>query len=381
MRIMKKKSDFRKRYGSAGCRFGVLCLILCGAMGMLTGCGEPVEDTDAVVKIDHSGGASPYVLAEVTVSDVLQTESIQLSFKQTQSGTINFPVDGKQVAGVFAEIGDTVKKGQLLAVLDGADCESEIRDLEYQIARNRLLLEYVDINEENALSSRWWRYTYQSSGSDAETEKLQADLESLKQTYRYQREDLQDTIELELIQLEAYQKEMALGRIYASMDGVISKIAGNFEDRISSVSDMAFVIIDENSCLFESAKIQYADYFSEGEVYDLLVKGTKETATYQVTPWKKDEWENKIYFALANEEDQEKVSVGTSGTLTMVLDSRENVLAVPRGAVYTIGDKDCVYVSGENEVREVKWVETGLYGDTLVEIVSGLEEGEAVILR
>ncbi len=32
-------------------------------------------------------------------------------------------------------------------------------------------------------------------------------------------------------------------------------------------------------------------------------------------------------------------------------------------------------------MREVKWIETGLYGDSTVEVLSGLTEGERVILR
>lgn len=381
MGTMRNKCEFKKGCGGMRSRLLALCLILGGVVSVTTGCSEPVEDEAAVVMIDHSGGSSQFVLTEAAVSDVVKTENIQCTFRQTQSETINFPVSGKMVAEVCVEIGDTVEKGQLLAVLDGADCEDEIRDLEYQIARNRLQLEYVDINEANALSSRWWRYTYQSSGSDAETEKLEADLESLKQTYRYQREDYQDEIELELVQLEAYQKELEEGRIYASIDGVVRKMAANMDSRISSEEDMAFMIIDETSCLFECSRVEYAGFFSEGEIFDLLVKGGKETITYRVTPWKKDEWDKKIYFALVNEGDAEAINIGTAGTMTLVLDSRESVLAVPTGAVYTLDGKACVYVLGENEIREPRWVETGLYGDTLVEIVSGLEEGEAVILR
>ena len=38
-----------------------------------------------------------------------------------------------------------------------------------------------------------------------------------------------------------------------------------------------------------------------------------------------------------------------------------------------------MYVLGENDIREVRWIETGFCGDRLTEILSGLEEGEAVI--
>ena len=43
--------------------------------------------------------------------------------------------------------------------------------------------------------------------------------------------------------------------------------------------------------------------------------------------------------------------------------------------------KSYVYVLGENDIREVKWIETGLYGDSMVEVVGGLTEGENIILK
>ena len=65
----------------------------------------------------------------------------------------------------------------------------------------------------------------------------------------------------------------------------------------------------------------------------------------------------------------------------MVEDSRQNVLTLPVGAIKNAGEKHYVYVLGEGDVREARWVETGLFGDSLVEILSGLAEGEKVILK
>ena len=65
----------------------------------------------------------------------------------------------------------------------------------------------------------------------------------------------------------------------------------------------------------------------------------------------------------------------------VVLDSREGVLTVPARAVHRANDRFYVYVVGESGLREVRWVEPGLFGDESVEITKGLQQREKVILR
>ena len=57
------------------------------------------------------------------------------------------------------------------------------------------------------------------------------------------------------------------------------------------------------------------------------------------------------------------------------------MLTVPLKAVHLASGKSYVYVLGEGNMREVKWIETGLFGDETVEILSGLTEGEKVIIK
>jgi len=65
----------------------------------------------------------------------------------------------------------------------------------------------------------------------------------------------------------------------------------------------------------------------------------------------------------------------------VITGKKEQVLNVPLRAIHTAEDKKYVYVVGQENVREVKWIETGLYGDDCVEVISGLTEGEKVILK
>lgn len=364
------------------CRFLALCLALGGTALSAAGCSLSEEEEDTFVRLEMEGEKeSPYTLTEVAVNDVEKTADIWFNYRQTQTENVYFPVSGKRVAEVYVDVGDRVKEGQLLAVLEGGDRQDQIRDLEYQIARNKLQQEYLDINEAYALSERWWRFVYQSNGSDAEEEKLQSDLESTRQSYRYQREDYQDKIDMDTGRLENYKKEAEEGSIYAGMDGVIYRLGGDMSTIVSDVKQAAFVIVDDGTCLFETTKIEYADYISDGVIYSLKVGAGSSAVYYNVRTWNREEWTDKIYLELLDSSAEEKLKVGDSGRLTLELDRREKVLTVPKNAIHTADGKPYVYVLDENDFRQVKWVETGLYGDKYTEIVSGLEKGEAVILK
>lgn len=361
-------------------RLLALCLALLGTAFSAVGCGPQGDDEEAVVRLEQGDEDSGYTLAEAAVNDVEKTADIWFNYRQTKQENVNFPVSGKQVKELYVNVGDRVKKGQLLAILEGADRQDQIRDLEYQIARNKLQQGYLDINEAYALSERWWNYVYKSNLSEDEEDKLQSDLKSTKQSYRYQREDYQDRIDMDTGRLENYKREMTEGCIYASMDGVIYRIAA-VEDAVSDVNTAAFVIVDDSTCLFESSKIEYADYIKDGQVYPLVVGAGSSAVTYQVRAWSRENWADKIYLEFLDESAAETLKVGSSGRLTLSLERKEKVLTVPKDAVHLADGKTYVYVLDENDFRQVKWVETGLTGDRLTEIVGGLKEGEAVILR
>jgi multidrug efflux pump subunit AcrA (membrane-fusion protein) len=66
--------------------------------------------------------------------------------------------------------------------------------------------------------------------------------------------------------------------------------------------------------------------------------------------------------------------------VTIFLDTHENVLAVPRGAIKRDRGRYLVYVekNGQIEEREVR---VGWRDDAYTEILSGLEEGERVLIE
>ena len=88
-----------------------------------------------------------------------------------------------------------------------------------------------------------------------------------------------------------------------------------------------------------------------------------------------------MLFAVVEGSDNAVFEAGNYGNLTIVLDKKEQVLTVSTAAIHNAGDKWYVYIVNDSGVREVKWVEIGLRSNDIAEVVSGLEEGEKVVLR
>jgi len=78
--------------------------------------------------------------------------------------------------------------------------------------------------------------------------------------------------------------------------------------------------------------------------------------------------------------DDERIKPGMSVSVSIIIDSKSNVLTVPVSAVKTQGGTNYVEILSDGQLA-TKQVEAGLASDTMIEIKSGLNEGDAVITQ
>ena len=96
-----------------------------------------------------------------------------------------------------------------------------------------------------------------------------------------------------------------------------------------------------------------------------------------------EEWLNpdlKVYATdVGIDGRQEALKTGMTGKVEVIIDELHDVLYVPIQSVVTVGETKVCYVRGSRTKK--REVETGLFNDNFVEIKSGLEEGEEVLLN
>lgn len=347
----------------------------------VTGCTPSVPEEAAIILTEKEEEETVYAMATAAVADVELVDRVPCVYKQTREQEVCFGVSGKQVDRVYVEEGDIVEKGQLLASLDVGNADAEIERLEYQIARNNMLLDFLEENESDAISARWLQFLYRSGKSDSEKEAVEEYVSDLQQSNQYLREDYGDAIALDSMELEKIRSDIRQSSVYAELSGIVTSMKDNLEGSTSAKDEVIFKIIDNEECLFAVSETEYAPYFKEGMNVVMTITSGTGAGTYSLVPYDMENWSEELLFTIAPGYEDSSIGVGCKGNMYVVLDSRQQVLTIPADAVHDAEGKFYVYVIGENNMREIKWIEVGLCGDDAVEILSGLEEGEKVILK
>lgn len=375
-----KVSD-REKIGLKRKKRGLLCVVL-PALLLLSACGAGQEDEEQLIIVEQKPEGVEYSMAEATVGDVVRTAELKCEYRQLKDMEVCFEVSDRKVSRVYVKAGDEVKKGQILAELEIAeDAEERMRTLEYRIARNRLLITHLQEDEENEIAYLTTKYYADGSDSEEKKDKLEADIAALQQKNRYAREDYEDAITVDTLELEQIAQETAQCYLYAGMNGTVFYVKSNLEGSMSRAGERVVTLVDASECVFVSEDVEYRSYFDKETEVDVVVGRGKNAQTYRLIPYRQEEWGEELMFTFAEAADTTALEIGADGSIELVTGSREQVTKIPVEAVYTADGRSYVYVTGEGNTREVKWIETGFYGDEEVEVLAGLTAGEKVILK
>jgi HlyD family secretion protein len=189
-----------------------------------------------------------------------------------------------------------------------------------------------------------------------------------------------------LLTIEQKKREIEQKQVKAPISGVITKLDVK-EGQSSEGSEVAAIIMDTSNVYFMAAVDEidipaiklgqsvdvYVTAFGnrpfKGKVVEIPKEGTKEE--------KEVRFEVKVELVEASE-----MKHGMTGDSDIFIDQKENVLRLPLNAVEVMDEgKGTVMVKNpEGGEPMPKEVEVGIEGTDYVEIVSGLEEGEEVLL-
>jgi membrane fusion protein (multidrug efflux system) len=316
---------------------------------LLSACqqGDDAGDDDAEEE------ETPPVPVETNVplrGDIFATYTGTAPIEAFAEADVIAKVDG-EVRELHVEEGDMVEKGQILATLDGDRLRLELSESQ---ARLKKLQRDYERNQE-----------LQEKGliSEGDFERIQYDLESLQASFNLA------SLELDYTQIRAPLTGVVSER-YLKLGNTIK--TGEPVFRVTSLDPLVtYMHVPERE--FRQIAAGQPVHIEVDALEDMHVVATVTRVSPIVDP-------ATGTFKITIELDgaAQGIKPGMFGRMNIVYDSHKNVLQVPRSAIIESANDTSVFVV-ENEIGIRRVVETGFSSNGMVEIISGLDDGENVI--
>lgn len=387
----------------------VIIVTLIGIIGFYIGNRNKVVQVDAALAVE--GNIEKYV-EELGIVKAKNQGDIYAS----TSGTVK---------EILVDIGDEIKKRDILVKLDNSQISKEIQGLEAE--RSAILAQYneaketVDIEnikkleltvkdmerraqkaeetannskmlyEAGAISHEEYKNTLENFELEkSNLEKTKLDLELMKKPVSKniiaQYEARLRQIDIQKEKLESLNKDFT---ITANMDGIVLRKTieegsyiqpgmdimeiGNV-DKLYIESD---ILVDDIAYVQEGARVKISNKNLGLVDLEGVVKKIYPYAFTKVSDLGVEQRRVKIDIEM--EDSIKNIRPGYDLDIKIVTDSKDNIILIPKDSIFDIEGKYFVFVN-TNDKAELREIEKGMESQRQVEVISGLKEGDIVIL-
>ncbi|MEW6585798.1 MAG: efflux RND transporter periplasmic adaptor subunit [Nitrospirota bacterium] len=314
------------------------------------------------------------------------------------------------IVRMLVKIGDPVKKGQLVAMIDDREILKQIEQQKAALASARNTIEQIELTYPERIQEAKANYDYAKITHERETELLkhdyttkdsvdrarsqsestEANLKRLQSEYKTQLSIAKANAANIEAQLKQQETVLTYTRIYSPLEGVVSDVtaqegetivAGLQVANLVTVLDPAmlemWIYVDETDIGRVKAG-QQADY-SVDTYPDRIFHGSIQKIYPQ--PVVK---ENIVYYLAILEVSREDAAFLKPEMTTHVkitFSEKKDILTAPNAAIKFEEGKQVVYrVIGPHKVEKVV-IETGLRGEDATEVISGVKEGDVLAAK
>ena len=359
------------------------------------------------------GGNDTQTIQEVIRGDLIISVDASGNLEMPHKANLSFGTTGV-VKEIMVDEGEEVSEGQVLAKLDAPALEASVKmsQAEYEMAELALM--------QTIFPHYSYRYSSDQPGvwlaldeaqdnleeaqrllGEGKNEEAQALLDMVKESLDKAEEKSQARVwalplsvklaELQLDQAEAAldmaKADLAKATITALFDGIVADIMINDGQQLSTMTyaDPAIILIDPT-------KIEMNGVIDEMDV-SKVKEGQEANIILDALPDK--ELKGKVTFVsnsatveagvvfykttITLENPDKELKDGMSATAEIIIDRRDNVLLIPNRAIRGSWENPWVEVITDSEI-EHREVSLGMDDGINTEVLSGLEEGEKVVL-
>ena len=352
--------------------------------------------------------------ATVTRGSLVATVSAAGNVSAPATVALAFQNSGR-VSQVNVQVGDVVKKGQTLMQLDTANLQSSLKTAQLSLAEaqasydsakitydqnpNQLIVAKAALNKATVALQQAqanydtiaWRGDVGMTSQAVTLQQATDDYQSALATYNITAASINDAalkqaqakLDEAKIAVDDAQRNLDQATLVAPFDGIVAAVNYNVSDTASgtavTIVDLSPLQVAVTVSEVDIAKIQVGETATmtldalSGKSYNAKVISISPVGTitsgvvnYTVT------------LAITNADDT--IKPGMTANLAVEVQRRDNVLLVPVRAVRTQGNQKVVTMRSNGQSIQ-KAVSTGLSNDTSIEITSGLQEGDVVLIN
>jgi RND family efflux transporter MFP subunit len=341
-------------------------------------------------------------VAVAAKGDIAHTLSLAGQFQPYQVVDVHPKVTGFMVK-INVDIGDRVRKGQTLAVLEVPELNAQLKGtvFEVQRAKDDLLRAQNEIRRDEAIHSA----LHADYERLLETSKAQPGLIAQQELDDAESKDLSSESQVDAAKAAAAAAEQhtevahtdndrvqALKNytnVVAPLDGVIVWRYADTGALIqsgtnSNEQDIPIVRLSESALLRLRMPIPENDvqFVHIGDPMQVRVDAIGRSFTGKIVRFTRDvNFETRTMETEIDVENQDlSISPGMYANTQMQLAIAANVITIPVEALILKGNQESVYSLDASNRVHIRNVEVGLRGSKLAEIKSGLQPGDRVIL-
>ncbi|PPA27878.1 efflux RND transporter periplasmic adaptor subunit [Aeromonas jandaei] len=340
-----------------------------------------------------------YEIYTVQKGDVVQTVLASGVLLPSQFVKVGAQVNG-QIQNIFVTEGQKVNKGELLVEIDPTLAKNEVKKAEIQLKNASFTLKLSDINLKR--SQLEFKRQKKLSLDNAGIRKDMDDaLFSLKEAeIQYQTNQLQ--LQQAEMDLESSKAKLNYTRIFAPIDGeVLGIIASQGQTIVSSQNSPTLIVLANISTMKVNISVNEVDvrkikvgqevFFNatsnNKKIYKshvkFLQKATSNFLNSERNIFEENQTNMSSYYSAGFEIINSYHELLPSMTVdaNIVIERRKSVLRIPNRSLILKMDSGENIVNVKNkDIIERKKIITGLTDGIYSEVISGLVEGEEIVL-
>ncbi|WP_346353364.1 efflux RND transporter periplasmic adaptor subunit [Azotosporobacter soli] len=277
---------------------------------------------------------------------------------------LSFQVNGKVIKR-NVELGSSVKAGDLLMQIDPRDLQQLVNSASAQVSSSESQLKLAESN-----LSRYQQLYEHGVVSKAVLDQFQTAYDVALSATRHTSAQLSEGV-----------NQYGYSSLYADHSGIISSVTAEIGQIVGSGQPVLTLVWDgereveinvpenriEEVRKTQKIKITFwalPNSSAEGKVREISPMADPLTRTY------------KVRISILNPPPE--INLGMTASVTLSKNEAQATAIVPLSAIYQNGDTPCVWVVSDDMIV-LRQVKTGKFGNGIIEITSGLQQGERIV--